>query len=445
MYKFLLTFSFLIALIVFSGCEAAQQEQENNLTNVSPVLANFETTIDDDIATGYPVGTVELITGDLNITSFTIFSGIFDENGTELEDIKIQDYVLNKERLLAPTQFQIDNDGLISVKAADLIDYVQVKSYSFYVVAENDFGTSQLGTVDINVRKAGRIEVLAASYLNSLSYLSGDDDLLFIFFDRPYDINTVPNDLSNGFTINGTGKIGSNSIVLDDVGSMGPLNYIGLEMQAGGTQNIPFSINSDTIAKTAVGFYDENGLPSGQNSASAVVEKIDLTAWVKSGSDVCLKIETVDEESNASDVNCSLADVIKSEDNVSKALDRNLTQFGDVVIDFGTLLSWQKENDNVSRTFEQAKNYCEYLTLESKSDWRVPTMKELESIVDRSKGGVNFHGKFLGWQDKYWSSDKYAIEDTNPSAWYMNFTDLINGVDLQSEDFYVRCVREIKE
>lgn len=447
MYKFLLTFFFLTITIVFIACSAAKEEGGYTPpTNQTPVLNNLVASIYDDIENGDIVGTMELLSGDINGTTFTIFSGIYDSNGTELQDsnITIQTYLLNKERLLTPTEFQIDNNGIISVKTASLIDYLKKTSYKFYVVAQNDAGISQLGTVSIEVKRAGRIKLIGASYINNISYLNANNDILIIYFDRPFIENSISNDLSNAFIVNGEGKIGSNSLSLG--GSMGNLNYTRVSMQDGGTLNVPFHVGVDTIKKSTIGYLDENGLPSSEDSSSVIVEKFNLMASIQSGSNICIQIEGSDEDKNVSTVSCTDDNALLGEIALSASPDRNFTSKTDTNIDNQTLLEWQKVDDNVSRTFDQASSYCMGLTLDEKTDWRVPTMQELETLVDRSNDKDALMSTIFTVKDaNYWSKNEFANQDQYQLAWHMDFSSQINGLDLKSENFLVRCVRDIKE
>lgn len=64
----------------------------------------------------------------------------------------------------------------------------------------------------------------------------------------------------------------------------------------------------------------------------------------------------------------------------------NFEDNGDgTVSDFATGLMWQKADDGVSRDWEEALAYAENLELASKSDWRLPNAKELQSIVDYTR------------------------------------------------------------
>lgn len=57
----------------------------------------------------------------------------------------------------------------------------------------------------------------------------------------------------------------------------------------------------------------------------------------------------------------------------------------DTVIDHATGLIWQRRDDGSARTWEEALQYCSSLTLEGRSDWRLPDAKELHTIVDYTR------------------------------------------------------------
>jgi hypothetical protein len=116
------------------------------------------------------------------------------------------------------------------------------------------------------------------------------------------------------------------------------------------------------------------------------------------------------------------------------------------LIDYDTGLEWQNNYDTktVQRDWQGAKQYCKQLTLRSKSDWRLPTIQELQSIVDVNlepaiKKGFKYVGDYEGIQN-YWSSTRLVFDDS--SAWYINFG---NGdtADTTTSDsrHFVRCVR----
>lgn len=65
--------------------------------------------------------------------------------------------------------------------------------------------------------------------------------------------------------------------------------------------------------------------------------------------------------------------------------DYDTTSVANVVIDRVTGLAWQKTPPLETRSWEEAKTYCQNFVLGEWSDWRLPTKIELESIVDDTK------------------------------------------------------------
>ena len=114
------------------------------------------------------------------------------------------------------------------------------------------------------------------------------------------------------------------------------------------------------------------------------------------------------------------------------------------VWDNNTRLRWQKEDDGVTRTWSDARNYCDSLVLSDRSDWRLPSKRELLSIVDYSYVS---HGSLLINTDifpstipsYYWTSIKDGkYEDY---YWKINF---ISGISYPQDRLtlaYTRCVQ----
>jgi len=125
-------------------------------------------------------------------------------------------------------------------------------------------------------------------------------------------------------------------------------------------------------------------------------------------------------------------------DSVARSFTDNLDL---TVTDNATGLMWQQEDDSQFRSWESALAYCEDLDLDGHSDWRLPNVKELRSIVDNSRYNpaidtVVFPGTNAGW---YWSSSTYV---TRFDAWLVNFYDGYTLFGTKSSiQGYVRCVR----
>ena len=115
------------------------------------------------------------------------------------------------------------------------------------------------------------------------------------------------------------------------------------------------------------------------------------------------------------------------------------------VVDTTSQLVWQDNVEVEEKTllFSEAKEYCQSLTLDKESDWRLPTVYELQSIVDLTQYDPALQRGFhFGRSENYWSSTLYA--DDKDRAWFINFKSGSVEHSRQSYDFYVRCVRDKK-
>jgi len=110
-----------------------------------------------------------------------------------------------------------------------------------------------------------------------------------------------------------------------------------------------------------------------------------------------------------------------------------------VVTDNATKLQWQQALGSSQMTFAEASAYCQSLNLNG-SGWRLPSIKELQTIVDRKRVGPSID-PFVFSQTPglvFWSSSPAA--GGNP--WGVHFG--IYGVTVNKStapDFAVRCVR----
>lgn len=95
-------------------------------------------------------------------------------------------------------------------------------------------------------------------------------------------------------------------------------------------------------------------------------------------------------------------------------------------------LTWQKTDDGQTRDWLGALQYCETLEFAQKSDWRLPNVKELQSIVDYSKNDPALDQRYLKQSDKkawFWSSTTHG--DNISMASYVCFGKCVStqGVD----------------
>ncbi len=127
------------------------------------------------------------------------------------------------------------------------------------------------------------------------------------------------------------------------------------------------------------------------------------------------------------------------------------------ITDHTTGLMWQKCADGqdpltcvgTANTFfmddgngiSPAINYCENLSLDDYTDWHLPNVKQLQSIVDygRVSPAINTYYFPNTWSYDYWTSTAYL--DYNDSAWTLDFSDGSVGSDNMGNSYFVRCVR----
>ena len=117
----------------------------------------------------------------------------------------------------------------------------------------------------------------------------------------------------------------------------------------------------------------------------------------------------------------------------------------DVIYDTSTSLIWQDAyaNDEFSITFKEAEEYCSKLVIEEYSDFRLPTLNELQSIVDYKKykpailNGFNF-----AVSETYWTSTEFAND--YDYVWTINFKKGARDVKAKHYDRNIRCVQKVK-
>jgi len=119
----------------------------------------------------------------------------------------------------------------------------------------------------------------------------------------------------------------------------------------------------------------------------------------------------------------------------------NYTDNGNgTVTDNNTGLMWQKQGDGTTRTWDAAVSYCVSLG----TDWRLPTEKELITIVDYSipYPGPMINPVFTGTPQYsfYWSSSTF-LSGYPYGAWAVGFDGGYVYGYFTGNDGYVRCVR----
>lgn len=126
-----------------------------------------------------------------------------------------------------------------------------------------------------------------------------------------------------------------------------------------------------------------------------------------------------------------------------------LTRSGNYVIDDKNKLMWQdmRENTKILLTQDKAIEYCEKLNLSGFHDWKLPTIENYETIIDKKRTRVqlmiNKAFKYVK-RDDYWSSDRTWIRNFGAYGYYVLFKSGTVYYQNRTYPKYVRCVRNLK-
>ena len=104
-----------------------------------------------------------------------------------------------------------------------------------------------------------------------------------------------------------------------------------------------------------------------------------------------------------------------------------------------TGLTWQSESPG-EMSWDEAINYAQSLSLDGSADWRLPTARELETLLDRSRyRPVMFDD--IPFRDtlSYWSATTFGRHTNN--AWIVMFAGAYVLSYYKSNRYHVRCVR----
>ena len=114
----------------------------------------------------------------------------------------------------------------------------------------------------------------------------------------------------------------------------------------------------------------------------------------------------------------------------------NFIDNGDGTIsDLATGLMWQKSDDGTSRDWKESLAYAENLTLGTKTDWRLPNAKELQSTVDYTRSPKTTNSPAINPLFK-------CSEITDPNGnknypFYWTGTSHLDGVNPYSSAVYI--------
>jgi len=111
------------------------------------------------------------------------------------------------------------------------------------------------------------------------------------------------------------------------------------------------------------------------------------------------------------------------------------------VLDNSTGLIWTRDNVPGGRmNWKDAQEACAKLTLGGFSDWRLPTIKELLTLVDYGRHAPAIDSVFNCESAWYWSSTPLA-SSPGDCAWYVYFKYGLAFWDSPNGYGFVRAVR----
>jgi hypothetical protein len=112
------------------------------------------------------------------------------------------------------------------------------------------------------------------------------------------------------------------------------------------------------------------------------------------------------------------------------------------VTDRATGLAWQQAGSPADLTWEDALRYANALSLGGRTDWRLPNIKELQSLNDESRVNPSIDARVFpdARPVRYWSSTTLFSREAS-RAWFLDARAGITSYDDKTITHAVRCVR----
>ena len=111
------------------------------------------------------------------------------------------------------------------------------------------------------------------------------------------------------------------------------------------------------------------------------------------------------------------------------------------VTDSDTGLTWQQAEITSRTNWEGALQYAAALTLGGQTDWRLPNIKELQSINDETLVAPSISTTYFpgATASRYWSST--SMHGTTNEAWFLDCQYGVASYAEKTTNLWVRCVR----
>lgn len=126
------------------------------------------------------------------------------------------------------------------------------------------------------------------------------------------------------------------------------------------------------------------------------------------------------------------------------SLERMYSQYtSDTVHDASTGLIWQQHDDDKMRTWEDAKTYCQALSINGLTHWRLPERGELISLIDFERIRPPIDTDFFPGTKlfNYWAATEYT--GTTEHAWTVLFAEGNVYCYRKILQSYTRCVTSV--
>jgi len=198
------------------------------------------------------------------------------------------------------------------------------------------------------------------------------------------------------------------------------------------------SVDTSIVGKYMVRYSVSD---SAGNEATATREVIILENPIKKTA----QIVCYDSRNVANVIDCKDDNALKSDGYYKKGVATRYIRDDDkeVVIDKVTGLMWQDNSEaaTTNKQWDDAKSYCDNLTLAGYNDWRMPNIRELKNILNRGASNSVIDNKFTNTYAGVYYSSSEVINSANNNIWCVSFS---RGNDTwYNKSYYlqVRCVR----
>jgi hypothetical protein len=112
------------------------------------------------------------------------------------------------------------------------------------------------------------------------------------------------------------------------------------------------------------------------------------------------------------------------------------------IYDTKTNLTWQQSSSSKEYNLKNAHKYCRKLRLAGHRDWRLPTIEELKTLIEKEHEPA-ICPVFNCKSNRYWYWSCTSSAGYPGYAWYVGFQHGFVG-DYGNKDFSIRYVRAVR-